>query len=93
MLKILRRIFPVRQKEETPKVEAGQKWRFYEEGDPFPSKYPPVTIIDARQGWVRYSMGWFFDDERMKESTFLSMYRKVTEQPTDSAELRRIATD
>ena len=93
MLKIFSRIFHVVRKEHEPKVEAGQKWQLHVDGDPFPSKYLPVKIIDAREGWVRYDMGGMFDDQRMRESTFLSMYRKVTEQPTDSAALRRIATD
>jgi hypothetical protein len=45
-----------------------------------PSYYPPVTIIDAKEGWVRYKMGsgLMFNDERMKLSTFLRLYKKVT---------------
>jgi hypothetical protein len=37
----------------------GELWTLYDDsGDPFPSKkYSPVSILDVREGWVRYDMG------------------------------------
>jgi hypothetical protein len=66
-------------KVEAPEVPApGEKWEMFDEGDPFPSKYPPVTILNVKDGWVRYSMGkMFFNDERRTVKSFVLIYRKV----------------
>jgi hypothetical protein len=63
----------------TDEIAAGQKWVLSEsDGSPWPrEKYAPVTILDAKDGWVRYSMGGLFKDQRMPESTFRDMYRRA----------------
>lgn len=44
--------------------------------DPWGSKtHNPVRILDVKEGWVRYSMGELFPDERMKMSAFLFCYK------------------
>lgn len=49
------------------------------DGDPFPRKdRTPVKILDVRSGWVRYSMGTMFTDERMEQRMFLRIYDRVS---------------
>ena len=47
-------------------------------GDPFPipnnKRYAPVTVLEVRDGWVRYYIGSMFPDERKDVDTFLKMY-------------------
>jgi hypothetical protein len=59
--------------------EPGQKWVFIpEQKDPWERKhYPPVTILDVRDGWVRYAMQSVFTDERTTIKSFTRMYRRV----------------
>jgi hypothetical protein len=48
------------------------------DGSPWPrEKYPPVTILDAQDGWVRYKFTTLFPDQRMPESTFRALYRRL----------------
>lgn len=43
-------------------------------GDPFPKKDSlPITILEVKEGWVRYDMK-VFKDERMELSSFLQYY-------------------
>lgn len=67
-------------REKTP--VPGEKWLFQGvHNDPWgPKDYRPVTILDVKAGWVRYSMGYPFDDERKELGLFTSMY-----QPTEEA--------
>jgi hypothetical protein len=60
-------------------IAAGQKWVLSEsDGSPWPrEKYPPVTILDAQDGWVRYKFTTLFPDQRMPESTFRALYRRL----------------
>lgn len=62
-------------------IEAGQRWAFTPSDEsPWPPKTPttqPVTILDAKAGWVRYDMGGIFRDERRTEESFRRMYRRV----------------
>lgn len=61
-----------------PKV--GEKWFFKSnDGSPWPSQYFPVTILDVKDGWVRYSFHSVFTDERHKISTFTNMYQRENE--------------
>lgn len=47
-------------------------------GDPWlVSKHWTVSILDAKEGWIRYSMGSMFSDERMKASTFVDIYEPL----------------
>ena len=39
------------------------------------NKYPPVTILDVKDGWVRYSFVTIFTDQRMEIESFLGMYK------------------
>ena len=80
----LGRRFREEQKEQTL-IEHGQKWVLssaIDDGSPWPvtKQEWPVTILDARDGWVRYSFGGngMFDDCRMTENMFRGMYRLMT---------------
>lgn len=58
--------------------EPGQRWEFYADTeDPFPSKYPPVKILEVKDGWVRYYMNDILRNERMRASQFVTMYKQV----------------
>ena len=54
----------------------GEKWG-RKDGSPWPrSDRPVVTILDVKDGWVRYDMGGtIFKDERMVMSSFLYCYK------------------
>lgn len=58
--------------------EPGQKWAFRDDcKGPWPARgCLPVTILDVRDGWVRYDM-YAFKDQRMKLDNFARMYRRV----------------
>lgn len=58
---------------------AGELWQFAPRGrGPWPvGHYKPVTVLDVAEGWVRYSMGEIFTDERLTVEDFTRMYRKV----------------
>lgn len=57
----------------------GEKWIF----DPCPkepwprSPFPPVTILDVQNGWVRYAFQSVFTDERQRVDQFMKMYRRA----------------
>lgn len=59
--------------------EPGSKWYFFPSDNPWPSKnFRPITVLDAKDGWVRYKMSdHLFNDERMELSSFLHCYRPV----------------
>ncbi len=61
---------------ETPK--AGEVWiRAIYDSSPWPKRaLYEVKIIDVKNGWVRYYLGEFFPDERMKIDIFTSIYSK-----------------
>lgn len=56
---------------------AGEQWALHIDGDPFPSRYGPVTILEVKEGWVRYSFRSVFLDERKPLESFLNIYKKV----------------
>ena len=69
------------EKPELPTIAPGERWLLCpSNGDPWGQKpYRPVTILDVRDGWVRYDMGpGPFRDERKKIGEFVGMYRLVT---------------
>ena len=76
--KLLRLFVGGKQRVEMELPKPGELWIFNPE-DPFESKYAPVKILDVKDGWVRYYMGWAFPDERMKASSFVKMYGKYKE--------------
>jgi len=59
-------------------IEIGSKWKLKpDKGDPWPQKNSStIYIVDAKQGWVRYSIGKgsLFNDERLREETFRFCY-------------------
>ena len=61
-------------------VERGQQWVLkssIKDGSPWPvtKKLLPVTILEVRDGWVRYSFGGHISsDERMEEKIFTAIY-------------------
>ena len=55
----------------------------YKRGNLFRSiNFPPVKVLDVKDGWVNYAMPETFIDGRMEEKSFLSMYKKVGEDLT-----------
>jgi len=70
-----------------PAIAAGETWEFVDLlSDPWGGKEPfRVQILDVRDGWVRYSMGDIFPDERRPVGRFVSMYRRVDVQPLAGA--------
>lgn len=56
----------------------GEQWLLRSE-DRWGSKYSPVTILDVRDGWVRYNMNRVFRDERMRMDMFIATYQIVGE--------------
>ncbi len=59
---------------EDPKI--GEKWILGKmTDDPWERRYPPVVILDVRDGWVRYSLF----DSRCSIRQFMSMYDKCVD--------------
>ena len=57
-------------------IKIGSKWGPINES-PWPKPNSSVTILDVKDGWVRYDMGGVFRDERMGEDIFLMIYKEV----------------
>ena len=80
---------PVHRKANKQRVPViGEKWFFEglngEDDSPWPStkkpRFSPVIILDVKEGWVRYRIGAFYPDERLKMESFLSMYTPSKEK-------------
>ena len=56
-----------------------EKWSMSSDGSPWPIQGSEVTILDCKDGWVRYKMNYLFKDERMRLDLFLKIYAKVEE--------------
>jgi len=55
---------------------AGETWNIKSAPDPWGGKPRfKVVILDAKAGWVRYSMGAPFTDERMEVDRFTAIYQ------------------
>lgn len=58
--------------------QAGDKWILdsRDPSDPFEPKetFPPVEILEVKQGWVRYYMNRVLPDERMPIERFTQIY-------------------
>jgi len=79
MIKFLKRIwFGNPNADKVKRIPAvGEKWVFNnEDKSPWETtkKYNPVTILDVKAGWVRYSMGGYFNDCRHKIEMFTYLY-------------------
>ena len=61
------------------KPKIGERWEFKDNdrrGDPWGCQgRRTVDILDVKDGWVRFSMGDFYNDERLKMGSFLFCYR------------------
>lgn len=57
----------------------GESWLLNSSPDPWGGKtHTPVTILDVKDGWVRYKFSdHIFTDERMELGTFTDIYSKV----------------
>lgn len=64
-------------KKQIPRAE--ETWIMsYEDGSPWPKEPGPrVKVQDVKSGWVLYSIGSMFNDERATLKTFMTLYRKV----------------
>ena len=80
-LKLFRKDIPEDIVQQTIRVpKPNEKWIMNIDGDPFPSKYLPVQILDVKEGWVRYNMGTVFTtDERRTVKSFINMYQLYEE--------------
>jgi hypothetical protein len=56
-------------------ISAGQQWRL-QDASPWPNPHTPVTVVDVRDGWVRYDMT-HAKDQRRKLDDFLNLYEIV----------------
>lgn len=58
--------------------KAGDVWvNVQKDGSPWPKEeIRKVKVLDAKDGWVRYYIGEFFPDERMKVDMFTYIYKK-----------------
>ncbi len=79
-----RRLFKQKESLALQPLEIGSKWCLRQNADiigPWEPTKPPciATILDVYDGWVRYSLGRIFDDCRMEESLFRSIYHLMNE--------------
>jgi hypothetical protein len=60
-----------------PIPRPGESWIFdHADGSPWPRKPgPAVKVLDVQDGWVRYDMGWRWNDQRVTLKTFRELYR------------------
>jgi hypothetical protein len=60
--------------------QAGEQWefKFNRKGGPFGSSqsYPPATVLDVAEGWVRYAIGKSHPDLKKPLATFTYMYAR-----------------
>jgi hypothetical protein len=75
-LAILLKFWKPERKESYSVPAKGDKWILRtDNGDPWGCKFPPVKVLDVKDGWVRYKIGdIIFTDERMKIEQFVSVY-------------------
>jgi hypothetical protein len=64
-------------KKRHPKVN--EKWVLSDDrNDPFiPKTYPPVIILEVKDGWVRYDMQGLFRDQRMEIKSFIRIFKAL----------------
>ena len=68
---------PIKEPKKEYEISKGQIWCFSEKNDPWGCKDLKVTILDVKEGWVRYYMNPLFNDNRRTIVSFVSMYRRV----------------
>ena len=66
----------------TPNIpKAGERWEFKFKRDSgsigYTQDYPPVTVIDVTEGWVRYAIGKSHPDLQKSLATFTYMYSRA----------------
>lgn len=67
-----------------PRIIPGEVWCLKGDDSPWPKEWEhKVTILDVRDGWVRYSISSRFNDERLKTATFMHCYRRADESEED----------
>jgi hypothetical protein len=63
----------------TTSPRPGEKWRLKQEETPWPRKADFIVyVLEVRDEWVRYDMGGMFCDERMKLSSFVYSYERIS---------------
>jgi len=78
-----KRLIQTKSVEHGTTPHGGQQWALkssIKDGSPWPvtKKILPVTILEVRDGWVRYSFGGHTSsDERLEEKIFTSIYQFV----------------
>ena len=55
----------------------GEKWILKGDDSPWPKNYKPVTIIDIKDGWVRYAFCDSFMSDELELDTFLAIYKFI----------------
>lgn len=69
---------PIKQTQQIP--GRGEAWILKQCNDPWGGRPEAVvTIVDAKEGWVRYDFKNSFKDQRMRMETFLFCYEKKGE--------------
>lgn len=82
---------PAVQGQSPATITVGERWVRPKDG-PWGGYYLPVTITGALDGWVRFDMdGGVFYDQRMREETFRSIYRREADVQGNAG--ARIADD
>lgn len=61
-----------------PKI--GEVWTLVTDQDPWGREAGRATVLDTKDGWVRYSLGKVFNDERMPVSTFIAIFTPPQEK-------------
>ena len=66
-------------KPKSPQPQIGDTFRLIgDEMDPWGDyRYHPVTILDIKDGWVRYYNGSLFPDNRLTIESFICVFQKV----------------
>jgi len=63
------------EKEVVKEPEVGERWVFNDDDPWGGKKFPPVKILDVKDGWVRYYIGHYYSDERREMDSFLYIYK------------------
>ena len=59
-------------------IKIGDKFALKNDDSPWANaERPIVTVLDIKEGWVRYRIGHIFPDERKPIDVFLGMYNKL----------------
>ncbi len=67
----------IKEPKKEHEIAKGQIWYFSDKNDPWGCADSKVTILDVKDGWVRYYMNPVFNDNRRPIESFVSMYSRV----------------